>query len=161
MLLFSSSVTSNPLQSHELQHSRLLCLSRSPRICSNSCPLRWWCYLTISSTVFPFSPAFNLSQHQDLFQWVGSSFQVARVLEVQHQYFQWIVRVDFLCDWLIWSPCCPRNSEESSPALQFKSINFSVLSFLYGSTFTSVHDYRKNHRFDYMDHCLQNDVSAF
>ena len=46
----------------------------------------------------PSSPAFNLSQHQGLFQWVGSSHQVAKVLEfqLQHQCFHWIFRVDFL-----------------------------------------------------------------
>ena len=51
----------------------------------------------------PFS--FNLSQHHGLFQWVGSSHQAARVLEfqLQHQSFQWIFRVDFLYDWLVWS----------------------------------------------------------
>ena len=41
-------------------------------------------------------PAFNLSQHERLFQWVGSSHQVAKVLEFQHQSFQWIFRTDFL-----------------------------------------------------------------
>ena len=47
---------------------------------------------------FPFPPAFNLSQHQGLFQWVSSSHQVAKVLELQlqHQSFQWIYRTDFL-----------------------------------------------------------------
>ena len=46
----------------------------------------------------PSSPAFNLSQHQGLFQWVSSSHQVAKVLELQlqHQSFQWIFRTDFL-----------------------------------------------------------------
>ena len=46
---------------------------------------------------FP-SPVFNLSQHQDLFQWVSPSDQVAKVLEfqLQHQSFQWIFRTDFL-----------------------------------------------------------------
>ena len=44
----------------------------------------------------PFPPAFNLSQHQGLFQWVGSSYQVARVLELQHQSFQWVFHGDFL-----------------------------------------------------------------
>ena len=55
-------------------------------------------------------PAFNLSQHQGLFQWVSSSHQVAKVLELQlqHQSFQWIIRTDFFFDWLIWSPCSPR-----------------------------------------------------
>ena len=51
----------------------------------------------------PSPPAFNLSQHQGLFQWVSSSHQVAKVLEfqLQHQSFQWIFRTDFFrMDWL-------------------------------------------------------------
>ena len=81
-------------------------------------------------------PAFNLCQPQGLFQWVGSLHQVARVLELQlqHQSFQWIFRVDFLWDWLVWSPCSPKDSQESSPTSQFKSINSLVLSLLYGPT---------------------------
>ena len=48
----------------------------------------------------------------------------------------------------ISSPCSPRDSQEFSPTPQFKSINFSVLSFLYGPTLTSMHGYWKNHSFD-------------
>ena len=92
--------------------------------------------------------AFNLSQHQDLFQWVSSSHQLAKVLELQHQSFQWIFRIGFLEDWLVGSPYSPRDSQESSPTSQFKSINSLVLSFLYGSTLMSIHDYWKNHSFD-------------
>ena len=44
----------------------------------------------------PSPPALNLSQHQGLFQWLGSLNQVAKVLELQHQSFQWIFKVDFL-----------------------------------------------------------------
>ena len=68
--------------------------SPSPGVCSDSCTLSQWCHPTISS--FPF--AFNLSQHQSLFQWVSSSYQVAKVLELQlqRQPFQWIFRVDVL-----------------------------------------------------------------
>ena len=57
-----------------------------------------WCCPNISTSVIPFSPAFNLSQYQGLFQWVCSSHQVAKVLEfqLQHQSFQWIFRTDFL-----------------------------------------------------------------
>ena len=65
-------------------------------------------------------------------------------LQLQHQSFQWIFRVDFLQDWLVWSPRFPRDSQESSPASQFESIH-SALNLLYGPTVTSVHDYRKNH----------------
>ena len=49
---------------------------------------------------------------------------------------------------LISSPCTPRDSQESSPTPQFESINSLVLSFLYGPTLTSLHDYWKNHSFD-------------
>ena len=48
------------------------------------------------SNPLPSPPAFNLSQQQGLFQWVSSSLQVTKVLEPQHQSFQWILRVDFL-----------------------------------------------------------------
>ena len=64
-----------------------------------------------------------------------------------HPSFQWIFRIDFLQDWLVWS-CCPRDSQESCPTPQFKSINSSVLSFLYSPTLTSIHDYWKNYSFD-------------
>ena len=76
-------------------------------------------------------PAFNLSQHQGLFQWVSCLHHVAKLLEFQIQYqsFQWIFRTGFLWDGLSWSPCKPRDSKESSPTPQFKSINSSVLSF--------------------------------
>ena len=79
----------------------------------------------------PSPPVFNLSQHQGLFQWVSSSQQVVKVLEfqLQHQSFQWIFRSKFLYNWLVGPPCSPRDSQESSPTLQFKSINSLVLSF--------------------------------
>ena len=88
----------------------------------------------------PSPPAFNHSQHQGLFEWVSSLHQVARVLEfqLQHQSFQWIFRTDFLSDRLVGPPCSPRDSQESSPTPQFKSINSSALSFLYGPTLTSI-----------------------
>jgi len=93
----------------------------------------------------PCPPAINISQHQGLFQWLSSSQQVAKVLEfqLQHQSFQSIFRTDFLYDGQVWSPCCPRDSQESSPTPQFKSINSSVLSFLYSPTLTFIHDYWK------------------
>ena len=59
------------------------------------------------------------------------------------------------------SPCCPNNSQGSSPTPQFESICSSLLSFLYGPTLTSIHDHWRNHRFDYMNLCWQSNVSAF
>ena len=98
----------------------------------------------------PSPPAFNLSQHQGLFQWVSSLHQVAKDLELQLQYrsFQWIFKIDFLQDWLVWSPWSARDSQKSSPTLQFKSISALVLSSLYGITLTSKLDYWANHSFD-------------
>ena len=91
----------------------------------------------------PAPPVFNLSQHQGLFKWVGSSRQVAKVLEFQHQhqYFQWIFSTDSLLEGLVGSPCNPRDSHEFSPTPQFKSIDSLVLSFLYSPPLTSIHDY--------------------
>ena len=51
---FSSSVMSNSLRPHGLQHARLSCPSATPGACSNSCPLSWWCHPSISSSVAPF-----------------------------------------------------------------------------------------------------------
>ena len=84
----------------------------------------------------PSLPAFNLSQHQGLFKWVSSLHQEAKVLELQlqYQFLQWIFRINFLNDGLVWSPCSSRDSKESSPTPQFRSINSSALSFLYSPT---------------------------
>ena len=56
-------------------------------------------------------------------------------------------RIDFRFP-LVWAPCSPWDSQESSPTPQFKSINSSALSFLYSPTLTSILDYRKNHSLD-------------
>ena len=103
----------------------------------------------------PSPPAFNLSQHQGLFKWVTSSHQVAKILEfqLQHQSFQWTLRIDLLKDGLVGSPCSPRDSQQSSLRPQFKSIDSLVLSFVYAPTLTSIHDYWKNHSLDWMDLC--------
>ena len=73
--------------------------------------------------LFASPPVLSLLQHQGFFQQLSFSHQVVRVLELQlqHQSFQWIFRTDFLQDWLVWSPCSPRDFQESSPT-QFRSI---------------------------------------
>ena len=110
------------------------------------------------------SPSPNLSHHQGLFQWVGSLYQVAKVLglQLQHQSFQWIFRIDFLWDWLVWSPAV---QETLKSLLQHHSSKASILRLaprlLYGPTLISIHDFWKNHSFDYMRLCQQNNVSTF
>ena len=102
---FSSAdpILSSSLRSYGLQHARLSCLSPSPRACSNSCPSSCDAIQPFHSLSSPSSSAFNLSQHQGLFQWVSSSHQVAKVLEfqLQHQCFQWIFRTGLgILDWV-------------------------------------------------------------
>ena len=93
----------------------------------------------LSSSVVPFPSCLPISQHQGLFKWVSFSHQVVKILEfqLQHQSFQWTFRTDLLG--------VQRDSQESSPTPQFKSINSSALSFLYSPTLTSIHDHWKNH----------------
>ena len=83
------------------------------------------------SSLSPLAP--NPSQHQSLFQWVNSLHEVAKVLEFQleHHSLQTNPRADLLQNGLVGSPCSPRDSQESSPTPQFKSINSSALSLLH------------------------------
>ena len=146
------------LEPHGLQHTRLPCLLEFAQ--THVC----WVRDAIQPTpsLLPPSFAFHLSQHQSFFQWICFSHQVAKILELllQYQSIQWIFRTDFLWDWLVWS-CSPRDSQESSSATQLKSINSLVLSLPYDPTLTSLCDYWENRSFDWMNFCLQSDVSAF
>ena len=145
---FSCSVFSNSLWPHGLQHARLLCPSPTPGACSNSCPLNQSCRPNISSSVIPFSclqsfPASGFFPMSQFFAWGGQSIGVSASASVLSMNTQ---------DWsplgLVGSPCSPRDSQESSPTPQFKSINSSALSFLSSPTLTSIPDYWKNQSFD-------------
>ena len=96
LLLFSLSVMSDSLQPHGPQHARLPCPSPSPRVSSSSCPLCWWCHPTISSSVVPFSSYLQSFPASGSFLMSWFLHQVAKVLKLQHQSFQWIFRTDFL-----------------------------------------------------------------
>ena len=98
----------------------------------------------------PSPPALNPSQHQGLFKWVSFFASGGQTIETSATGSGLLMNIQdsFPLDWLFWSPCSPRDSQESSPTPQFKSINSLVLSFVYGSTLTSIHDYWKNHSFD-------------
>ena len=141
-MLFSHWIMSNYMRPQGLQHARSACPSLSPRVCSNSCPLSWWCYLTISSSAAPFSfyfQSFPTSGSCPMSWLFPSSCQSLRP-SAAASILPTKIRVDFFWDWLVWYPCSPKDSQESSPAPQFKSINFSVLSLLYSLTFTSACD---------------------
>ena len=124
--------------------------SPTPGVHPNPCPLSQWCHPTISSSVVPFSsrpqslPASGSFQMSQLLTSGGQSIGVSASASVLPMNIQdW-----FPLGWTGCIFCCPRDSQESSPTPQFKSINFSVLSFLYSPTLTSIHDYWKNHSLD-------------
>ena len=152
---FSHSVVSDYSRPHESQHTRPPCPSPTPGVYSNSCPLSQWCHPTISSSVIRFSscpqflPASGSFPMSQLFAWGGQSTRVSASASVLPMNTQ------------DWSLCSPRDSQESSPTPQFKSINFSVLSFLLSPTLTFIYDHWKNHSLDKVNLCWQSNVSAF
>ena len=128
--LFSCPVVSYFLPLHGLQHSRPPCPSPSLKVWPSSCSLHWWCHPAISSSdaLFSFCPqsfpaqgAFPMSR---LFisddQNIGASAS-ASVLAVK-------IMVDLPWDWLVWSLCCPKDFQESSPEPQLKGINSVFVS---------------------------------
>ena len=147
---FSCSVVSDSLRPHESQHPRTPCPSPTSRVHPNSCPLSQWCHPAISSSVDPFSscpqslPASESFPMSQLFTSGGPSTGVSVSASVLPKNTQ---------DWsplngLVGFSCSPRDSPESSPAPQFKSINSSALNFLHSPTLTSIHDHWKNHSLD-------------
>ena len=127
------------------------CLLLSPGVCSNSCSLSWWYHPTISSSFVPFSSCLYLSQHQDLFEWISSLIRWPKYWSFSFSISpsnEYSGLIPFTINWFDLLEIPPRDSQESSPTPQFKSINSLVLSLLYGLVLTSVHDYWKNHSFD-------------
>ena len=103
-LLFSCLVVFNSLWPHGLQHIRPPCPSPSPKLCPSSCPLHWWWHPAISSSdaLFSFCPqSFPASGTFPI--WVSCLHEMTKILELQlqHQSFQWVFRVEFLWDWLV------------------------------------------------------------
>ena len=146
---------------HELQHARLPCPSLSPGVCSNSCPLSQWCYLTILSSVALFS--FCLESFP-----ASGSFPMNRLFESDAQSIGVSTSASVLpMDIQGWFPL----GLTGLISLQSKGLasifsnttvqkhQFLALSLLYGTTLTSILDHWKNHNFDYTDLYRQSDVS--
>ena len=137
----SLSVASDSLRPHRLQHARLPCQSPTPRAYSDSRPSSQWYHPTISSSVIPFSshlqsfPASGSFPMSQFCAWGGQSIRVSASASVLPMYNQdW-----FSLGWTGWISFQFKNSQESSPTAQFKSINSSALSLLYSPTLTSIH----------------------
>ena len=107
--------------------------------------------IQLSHPLMPSSALPSIFPSIRVFSCVGSSRQLAKILELPHRSFQWVFRVDFLYDWLVWAPCSPRDSQESFPAPQFESINSSGLCLLYGPALTTIRDHWEDQSLDYTD----------
>ena len=146
---FSCPVIFDSFWPHRLQHVRLPCPSLSPRVCSNSCPLSQWCHLAISSCVVPFSSCLQFFPSIRVFSYESAlciwwpkywSFSISISPSKEYSGF-----ISFRIDWL--DLLAVQGTQEFSSTSQFKSINSSVLSFLYSTT----HVYPwllENHSFD-------------
>ena len=141
-------MSSDSLQPHGLQHSRLPCPSQTPGAFSNSCPSSQRCHPTILSSVIPFpscpqSSIRVFSNESGLhMRWPKYwSFSIGISPSSVHPGL-----ISFRMDWL--DLLAVQGTHKSSPAPQFKSINSSALSFLHSPTLTSIHDHWKNHSLD-------------
>ena len=154
---------SDPLQSHEPQHTRPPYPSPTPGVHSNSCPSSRWCHPAISSSVVPFSscpqslPASGSLPMSQLFTWGGQSIRVSASASVLPMNTQ---------DWspLGWTGWISLQSKGLSRVFSNTTVQkhqFFGVSFLHSPTLTSIHDYWTKHNFDYMDLCWQSNISAF
>ena len=145
LLLFSPWIMPNSLQPHELQHTWILCPLPSPRVCSNSCSLNWWCISNHLIFCCPLLLLPSLSQLQRLFQWVGSSHQVAKngvsasasVLPMNIQGWFPFRLTGFI------SLLSKTLSRVFASTTVWKHQLFSTQPSLWEETLTSVHDYGK------------------
>ena len=142
---FSHSVVSDSLWAHRLQHARSPCASPAPGVYSlmsielvmPSNHLILCLPLLLLPSIFPSIRVFS-NESALRIRWPKYwSFISTSVLPINIQ--DW-----FPLGWTGWISLLSKDSQESSPTPQTKSINFSVLSFLYSPILTSIHDYWKN-----------------
>ena len=160
LLLFSHSVMSNSWWTHGQQHTRLPCPSPSPGAWSNSYPLSPWCHPTISSSDIPFSclqsfPASFLMS--PLF--ASGSLSIGASASASASVLPMNIQDWFPLGLTGFDLLAVQGTLKSLLQHQFKSINSLALSLLHGPTLISIHDYWKNHSFDYTDLCWQSNVS--
>ena len=146
---FSCSVMSDSLRPHGLQHVKTPCPSLTPRVHSNSCPLSLGIGIGMPSNHLILSSCPQSSPVSGSFLMIQSLHQVAKVWSFSFNIspsneYSGLISFE---DWLVPSPCSPRDSQESSPTPQFKA---SILqhSAFFMVHLTSIHNYWKNHSFD-------------
>ena len=150
-----------------MQHARPPWPSPTPGVHPNSCPLSQRCHPNTSSSVIPFSSHLQSFQHQGFF----SNESVFCIRRPKYWSFSFNISlskeysglISFGMDWLYLLAVLGTLKS----LLQHHSSKASIL--LHSAFFkvqlshphTSIHDYWKNHGFDYMDLCWQSNVSAF
>ena len=146
---FSPSVVSGSLQPHESQYSRPPCLSPTPGVHPNPCPLSW-CHPTISSLVVPFSfcpqsfPGSGSFQMSQLFASGDKSIGVSASTSVLPMNTQdWSP-----LGWTGWIALQSKGLLKVFSSTTVQKHHSSALSFLHSPTLTSVHDHLKNHSLD-------------
>ena len=141
---------SDSLRLHGLQHARLPCPSLTPEVYRNSCSLSRWCHPAIPSSVIPFSShlqSFPKSGSFKMSQFFASGRQNIGA-SASTSVFPMNTQDWSPLEWTGWISLQSRDSQESSPAPQFKSINSLVLSFVYSPMLTSILDHWKNYSLD-------------
>ena len=142
---------SNSLRPHEPQHARPPCSSPTPRVHPDSRPstqMMSSSHLILCHPLLllpPIPPRIRVFSNESTLhmRWPKYwSFSFRIIPSKEHRGL-----ISFRMDWF-GSLCSPRDSQESSPTSQFKSINSSALSFLHSPTLTSIHDHWKNHSLD-------------
>ena len=146
-----------------LQHVRPPCPSPSPRACSNSYPLTWWCHPNISSSVVPFSSCLQSFPASGSFpvSWLFASGDQSIGPSASASILPMIIQGWFPLGWTGWISLQSKGFSIAFSNTTVQSINSLVLSFLYGLTLISLYDYWKNHCFHYVELCWQNNVSIF
>ena len=143
MCMQFSSVMSDSLWPHGLQHTRLPCLSPTAGACSNSCSSNWWCHPTISSSVVPLSsrlqsfPASGSSPMSQLFAWGGQSIGVAASTSV----FPMNTQDWSPLGWTFWISLPSKGLSRVFSNTTVQNHQFFGAHFLYSPTLTSIHDY--------------------
>ena len=136
---FSHSVMSDTSWPHGPQHARPPWPSPTPGVYSNSSPLSCSCHPTISSSVISFSSCLQSFPVSGSMSWLFAAGRQSTGASASVSVLPMNIQGRFPLDWLVWSPCSPRDCKEPFPAAHFESINSSALSLLYGPALTSVH----------------------
>ena len=146
LLLLSCVRLCDPMDSSMPGFPVLHCLPKFAQIQTLS-PLSQWCHPTIFLCHLPLLPSVFPSIRVFSSEFLHSLHQVAKVFGASASVLPMNIQDWFPLGLTGLISLLSKDSQESSPTPKFESINFSVLSFLYGPTLTSIHDYWKNHNF--------------